>query len=84
MGDHRADIKLKMVLHGKTYQTSMWINYWPESCDYRVVEWFRACWHDAHAHYEAQLAEYHAEVDAKRLEVFERSELERLKVKYKE
>lgn len=42
MGDHRADIKIKMEAHGKTYKQDMWINWSPDEtgCDPRVYEWF--------------------------------------------
>lgn len=81
MGDHRVNIKIEFVAHGKTYMTDMSINYWPDEStgvDERVAEFFRTSWDDALGVYYGLVAE--AEARARERE--ERAELERLKAKY--
>ena len=80
MGDHRADIKLEMTIHGKKYETEMWINYCDtdgSGCDYRVVEFFANSWADALARFKLFEAEHQKEI-----EQHEREELARLQEKY--
>lgn len=54
MGDFKAEIQIQMKLLGKTYQTSMSINYWPDDdgVDPRVSRWFEDCFCDAKARYD--------------------------------
>ena len=83
MGDHRADIKLEMTLHGKTYTAQMNINYWEHNgCDDRIIDWFSECWDDAHARYTSQCAEAHAAEKAREQERCDRLELARLLKKF--
>ena len=45
MDDHRADIKLEFTIHGRTYKTEMYMNYWPKGgIDQRIVSWFNECY----------------------------------------
>ena len=85
MGDHRADIKLEMTLHGKTYVTSMNISYWADEhggCDYRVIDWFNECWKDAYARYTFECEEARAVEELRDRERSERLELVRLLKKF--
>ena len=83
MGDHRATIKLAMHIHGKQYETEMWINYWPENdgCDRRIVECFAHWWADAKARYDQAMWEAQRQRDAE-TDRKERAELARLRAKY--
>lgn len=53
MGDHKADIKIRFIIHNKTYKQDFWINYFPNECgiDRRISEWFKECWDDAFTRY---------------------------------
>lgn len=80
MGDHRAEIKLQFEIHGKTYATTMSINYWPndEGIDERLVEWFRTCWEEARARWQQARNTYWAKEDAELLRTRELAERDRL------
>ena len=84
MGDHRADIKIKFTIHGKTYEMDSWINWFDDGTgvDYRVVDFFRASWEDAKACYDAHCEDLYAKEHAAEIEAGERRELQRLKTKY--
>ena len=80
MGDHRANITLRMEIHGRVYQHEMSINYWPDEngMDRRVTECFAKWWADALGIYAEQCAEW----EARGVEKRERAELARLRGKY--
>lgn len=84
MGDHRADIKITMSAHGKTYKQEWWINWSPndDGCDQRIVDWFRECWEDAYRRAEAEVAKMMSAERAKQTEKYEREQLATLKAKY--
>ena len=84
MGDHRADVKIKFSMHGKTYEMDSGINWFDDGTgvDHRVIDFFRASWEDAKARYDYQCEELFAREHAKEIEANERRELDRLKCKY--
>ena len=88
MGDHRADIKLRFNIHGKTYKTEMYINYWPEDyglgkeIDQRIVDWFDECWTDAYSRYNQIICEQRDEENKDQIEAAEKAYLKKLKDKY--
>jgi len=84
MGDHRAEVKLEMTLHGKTYKHKFdWIN-WDiyGGCDRRVIECFEDWSRDALSRFNNEMAEAEEAANAEENERKERAELERLKAKY--
>lgn len=86
MGDHRAEVKLEMTLHGKTYKhTFDWIN-WDiyGGCDRRVIECFEDWSRDALSRFQNEQWEAEAEERDRKAEERDRAEYERLKAKYKD
>lgn len=85
MGDHRADIKLEMTAHGKTYKHEMYINYFDNGsgCDDRIIEWFAQSWADAMSRYDAQMAEYYESERKAKEDEADRREYARLQAKFK-
>ncbi len=80
VGDHRAEVKLEMTLHGKTYKhTFDWIN-WDiyGGCDQRVIETFEEWSRDALSRFNDEMAEAEEAATERK----ERAELARLKAKY--
>jgi hypothetical protein len=86
MGDHRADVKIKFTIHGKTYEMDSYINWFDDGdgVDRRVTEFFRASWEDAKARYDAHLDALYAREHAAEIEAAERRQLAELQAKYAE
>ena len=89
MGDHRADIKIKFLFHGKTYDFDAWINWCPDAkgdwvIDPCVVEFFRSSYEDGMDRYNEMVAKSEKEQMRKDIEARERAQLKALKQKYPE
>lgn len=85
MGDHSADVQVKMTLHGKTYEHH-WMISWDirAGIDRRIVEWFEECSRDALARFQEEMWDAEREERERETEARERAELARLKAKYKD
>lgn len=86
MGNHRAEVKVEMTLHGKTYTHHWgWINWDIHlGIDRRVTKWFEECSRDALARFQDEMWEAERENRERETEARERAELARLKAKYKD
>jgi hypothetical protein len=86
MGDHRADIKIKFSMYGKTRDADMWINYSPDGewygIDQRVVDFFRDSYQAMRSEYDAEIIEIDLEREDAEKENAERAEYERLRAKF--
>ena len=84
MGDHRAEVKVEMTLHGKTYTHHWgWINWDIHGgIDRRVTEWFEECSRDALARFHDEMWKAEADEREAATEAKDRAEFERLKAKY--
>jgi hypothetical protein len=84
MGDHRAEVKVSMHLHGKTYEAHWgWINWDIHAgIDRRVTEWFEECSRDALNRFQDEMWEAERENREAETERKDRAEYERLKAKY--
>lgn len=54
--DSKATVEIKFTVWGRTYETSMHINYCPneDDVDDRIIEWLRDCYRSADAHKKAE------------------------------
>lgn len=84
MGDHRAEVKVEMTLHGKTYKHHWgWINWDIHGgIDRRVVEWFEECSRDALGRFQEEMWEAEREQRETATEAKDKAEYERLKAKF--
>lgn len=85
MGDSRAYVEIEFSIYGKTYKTSMSINWSADDwsgVDHRVSDWFRDCYEEAYGEFVSQVNEERMQESKVMLEKLEKEELKRLKEKY--
>ncbi len=86
MGDHRADIKIKFSMYGKTKDANMWINWSPDSecydVDQRVIDFFRNSYTEMRSEYDAAVMKRYLRQEKIAAEKAEREEYERLRAKF--